>query len=117
MYAPRFRLHALGGEAMIDPDITSRPYRPTAACETCCFGRGPHAEWCVASPSPTPLDDIVDPNSECDCEFTPYHDEDGPSVHYYRRCYVCGECWYSLHCPHEGPRQCGNHRAGTPRPA
>lgn len=27
-------------------DITSRPYRPTMACERCCFNRGEHAEFC-----------------------------------------------------------------------
>ncbi len=27
-------------------EIRSRPYRPTAACERCCFGRGEHEPWC-----------------------------------------------------------------------
>lgn len=51
----------------------------------------------------TPLDDFVVLSLDCDCEFTPYdNDPDEDSWHYKRRCYHCGETWYSLHCPHDG---------------
>ena len=36
--------------------------------------------------------------NDCDCSFTPYEDSDEESWHYLRRCSVCGETWYSLHC-------------------
>jgi len=56
-----------------------------------------------------PLDDLVLPE-ECACEFMPYPEEDGDfkeSWHYLRRCRDCKTVFWSLHCPHEGTRECG----------
>lgn len=54
----------------------------------------------------------VDPD-ECACEFDPYPPEEQEpgfeeSWHYHRRCYRCGEWWWSLHCRCEGPRMCSD---------
>jgi len=42
----------------------------------------------------------------CDCEFTPYpeNDEDygKESWHFLRTCKFCGNKWWGLHCPHDG---------------
>ena len=53
----------------------------------------------------TPLDLKVNLNV-CDCEFTPYPDDDPDrdeeSWHFLRKCQKCGWEWYGLHCPHDG---------------
>lgn len=54
-----------------------------------------------------PLDDTVDLNADCNCEFTPYPPPDmEESTHYLRRCPICKTTFYSTHCPHEGDRFC-----------
>lgn len=52
----------------------------------------------------TPIDDLVKPGDECQCEFQPYDepDPDGESWHYKRKCRHCGFIWWGLHCPHDG---------------
>ena len=49
--------------------LTSRPYKPSPmkACETCVFGRGEHAEWCL----------VGDPLCHCGHERGRLHRMDG----------------------------------------
>ncbi len=51
-----------------------------------------------------PIDDSVVAGEPCECEFTPYNDDDESesSTHYFRRCQFCQHAWYGLHCPHDG---------------